>query len=184
MRKKTTYMITVFLLSIVILCCVFPIIKVNAFDTQPEKTIIYPDDWFNYDWLYRWKIDITWGTGENLFDYQIRITIPYSFNYSQIKENGVDIRFTNYRNHIIPHWIENWNTEGTSRIWVTVPTIIGNPEFTDYIYMYFGNSEAVSTSSGEATFLFFDDFETKPVGERPTDWIVLNDFDGDIIISG
>ena len=183
MRKKTTYMITVFLLSIVILCCVFPIIKVNAFDTQPEKTIIYSDDWFNPLWLNRWKINISWIHDETLYEHQVSVKIQSSFDYSQMKDDGSDIRFTDYRNNEVPHWIENWNPGGVSRIWVNVPRINGNPSTADFIYMYYGNSEAESTSSGEETFLFFDDFENQTIGLRPNNWEVTQGDAGDILLS-
>jgi hypothetical protein len=58
----------------------------------------------------------------------------------------------------LSHWIENGtiNTP-TTKIWVRVPSIRASPN-TSTIYMYYGNPSATSASSGNATFIFFDDF--------------------------
>ena len=112
------------------------------------------DLWWNYDWQYRRVVTIN-NTGDLLTDYQIKIALDSSFDYS--KSNGEDIRFVDSNNNELSYWIEKWNVSGDSIIWVKVPSI---PSGKTTIYMYYGNPSASSASSGVNTFEFFDDFST------------------------
>ncbi|MCD6132668.1 MAG: DUF2341 domain-containing protein, partial [Candidatus Hydrothermae bacterium] len=82
-----------------------------------------------------------------------------NFDFSKANADGSDIRFTEDDGEtLLPYWIEKWDsTSEEAIIWVKVPSIPANGDVT--IYMYYGNSEAVSESDGEAVFEFFDDFE-------------------------
>jgi len=83
---------------------------------------------------------------------------PSNFHYEHCREDGKDIRFINTSEETkLPYWIEEWNYNGTSKIWVKVDSI---PEGSNIcLYLYYGNTSAESESDGDATFEFFDDFE-------------------------
>jgi PKD repeat protein len=65
-----------------------------------------------------------------------------------------DIRFTTSDGDtLISYWIESVITGNYADIWIKVPSIT-----TTTIYIYYGNTSAISASYGDDTFEFFDDF--------------------------
>jgi len=87
-------------------------------------------------------------------DYQIMIDLNAgNFNYANAKSAGEDIRFTDVENNQLSYWIQEWNSSGTSKVWVKVPD-----SGTKYIKMHYGNPSAIDNSDGNNTFVFFDDF--------------------------
>jgi hypothetical protein len=111
-------------------------------------------DWLP-GWSYRRPISLSPATP--VADYQVLVTLTTSTMgnpYANIKADGSDIRFTGSDGAALQdYWVESWDNTGTSQIWVEV-TASG----TSTIYMYYGNAAAGSTSDGDATFDFFDDF--------------------------
>lgn len=63
-----------------------------------------------------------------------------------------DCRFATTDGVTLSYWIEEYD-ESSATIWVKLPAD------DDSIILYWGNSEAVSESSGDDVFEFFDDFE-------------------------
>ena len=127
--------------------------------------------WWDADWPFRRQINIT-NDGEALTDYQIKITLTTSnFNYTFCQIDGADIRFASDIQEL-NYWIESWNYDGTSVIWVCVQILSGNGVTT--IHLYFGNLSCSSTSNGDNTFPFFDYFENQNVGAEPRGWTVEN----------
>ncbi len=103
-------------------------------------------------WKYKRPIALSPATSVD--NYQVKVELTTSnFDYSKAKANGEDIRFYDANGTSLNYWIENWNSSGTSTIWVEVAT-----SGTDRIYMYYDNAAASSASNGNATFDFFDDF--------------------------
>ena len=98
-------------------------------------------------WQYRRKIKIQERSGSTLTNYQVRIQLTSSnFDFSKAKPDGSDIRFTaSDKLTLLPYWIERWDSRtGNAVIWVKVPSIPAGG--TVYIYMYYGNPSATSTS--------------------------------------
>ncbi|MCW4047992.1 MAG: DUF2341 domain-containing protein [Candidatus Bathyarchaeota archaeon] len=109
------------------------------------------------------------GTSE-LFNYQIRFVAHYgngTDNGENVYLNGRseanfgDIRFTWFNNSLnseveCPYWIEQLSPNDSATLWLKVPEIpsVGN----SLIYIYYGKNDAATTSNGNATFEFFDDF--------------------------
>ncbi len=88
-------------------------------------------------------------------DYQVKVELSSSnFDYSKAKTNGEDIRFFDENNNPINYWIEDWNAEGTSTVWVKV-----SDSEMDKIYMYYGYPDASSAGNGVAVFDFFEGFD-------------------------
>jgi len=74
-----------------------------------------------------------------------------SFDFSKAKANGEDIRFSSSDGAPLAYEIEQWDAvNGLAAIWVKIPTITGNAR--QEIKMYWGNTAAVSESSGPAVF--------------------------------
>ena len=94
-----------------------------------------------------------------LTDYQVKITIDDTFDFSSANSDGSDIRITDM-DELTPlsFWIEEWNTTlSRATIWVKVPSV---PVGGTSVYLYYSNNAATSESNGTNTFKFFDDFST------------------------
>jgi len=110
---------------------------------------------------YRIPIVIQEKSGMRLKDYQVRIEIqgqdpnkPWCVDFSRIKPDGPDIRFTDAKHHLINFWIQEWdNITKTACIWIKVPCLEASVDTT--IYLYYGNPLARSLSSFENTMQKF-----------------------------
>ena len=110
---------------------------------------------------YRRQITIT-NNAQGVYDYQVLIILtPQNFNYSKVKPDGSDIRFTKYNGVTkLPYWIELWNPQGVSWIWVKIDYL---PSGGTTIFMYYGNPEAESEEAPERVFQFFDHFDSDTI---------------------
>lgn len=115
---------------------------------------------------YRRMINIdNTASSNSLSDYQVLVTVNTASLISQnkMKSNCDDIRFLDSDNSTyLNYWIETGNSNSCNstdtRIWVKVPNINANSRKT--IYMYYGDSSLSSGTSGEDTFIFFDEFDS------------------------
>ncbi len=116
--------------------------------TAPEPVRADPG-WWNTSWTNRRLITITGIHPEN---YQIRVVIPYSPN---MQTDYDDLRFVeNDTTGVLNYWIENYTADNVT-VWVR------RLENTQYdidntIYVYYGNPDATSMSSGDNTFITFN----------------------------
>jgi len=115
-------------------------------------------DWFNSSWPLRKRFNVTSSVGTPR-GYQIKLVLTSSdvggvFDWSR---NCADIRFANKTKGELSYWVKSCDQANeNASIWVKFDgniTSAGN-----YFYMYFGNTNAVSTSSARNTFLVYDDF--------------------------
>lgn len=127
--------------------------------------------WWDENWAYSRVLTIV--NPHN--SYQMKMTIGKSQG-GEINCNGhckndfSDIRFINPDNNSqLSYWIENYSNGNQATFWVKLPSAI---ESHPTIVIYYGNTAATSTSDGEATFWWFDDFQTDTTGE----WTKVEDF--------
>jgi hypothetical protein len=121
------------------------------------------------DASYRREVAIT-NSGVALNDYQVLArlnTATMGSPYQNVNADGSDLRFTDPSDSPLPYWIESWNNTGDSLVWVRVPSV---PAGSSGIYMYYGDAAATTQSDGNATFLFFDDFEDHAAGDIADGW--------------
>jgi len=121
-------------------------------------------------WIYRNAIQIE-SLGTELHDVQGIVYLDQSnFNYAQsVGINGEDIRFStsiNASQFDIPHWIESWDSQGISRIWIKIPNVPTVENLN--IYMFSGNASVQDASNSAATFIFYDDFDN---GDWTDTWL-------------
>jgi len=110
------------------------------------------------------------NAGGVLSDYPVAVELNTpDFDYSSAGPNGEDLRFFNEHGTELAHWIEKWNPQGRSRIWVRMGTI---PRGQTRIEMLYGNPRAGDGSCGEKVFLFFDDFQGD--GVNVSKWWIEN----------
>lgn len=103
-------------------------------------------------WAYKTNINLDSPT--TVDEYQVKIILNTEiFDYSKANRDGSDIRFYDEAGNKLSYWIEEWNPSGNSVLWINVLEA-----GTTIIYLYSGNTEAKSESNGDATFIFFDDF--------------------------
>lgn len=71
--------------------------------------------------------------------------------------SGADVRFMDADGAELAYWIESWDYANRSaRVWVNVTNL---PTSVSSMRMWYGNPNATSSSNGDATFEFFDDYE-------------------------
>jgi hypothetical protein len=121
--------------------------------------------WFNNSWSYR-KGHIINGIGTTAgINYQIRIVVingtgtddgEIVYISNKARSDFGDIRFTTLNGDLLDYWLESLNAGMNATFWVE---IAGNlTEQAQTTYLYYGNPVATTTSNGDNTFIFFDDF--------------------------
>ena len=119
----------------------------------------------------RTKITVTEKAGQNLTDYQVQVVIntKWLVDNGYATSNGNEVRFTDSEGNLLSFWREtDFNTEKTI-YWVKIPNLSANSTKTIYIYYDEELTAVTDASNGEATFLFFDDFD---LGYLDTDkWV-------------
>lgn len=143
-----------------------------AFLFTPQRTDAAGEGWLS-GWAYRKQITITGSVDGAKTNYQMYFNVNYAASAdvsgnvtcnSLCQTDFDDIRFTTSDGSTeIDYWLENYGASSRGMFWVEVPYIPIAPNDTT-IYMYYGNATAVTTSSGEDTFIVFDDFEDAVAG--------------------
>jgi len=163
--------------------------KIENFNCGAQTLPTTDNTWWNDDWLYRKEL----GIADASADYQMMLEVWKEDGHDDVmngmidcedhcNDNFSDIRFVDI-DHItlLPYWIEVTDTNGNDHyayIWV-------NTSGNDIIYMYYGDSEASTTSNGNDTFIFFDDFEKYNVDDDLDSnlWTWSEDEDADVRIA-
>ncbi len=135
-------------------------------------SVFAQDVWDPSSWLFRRDLLISNPGATALTDFQVKVELNNTnFDFSYPKPDGSDIRIAdNDGSTLLPFWVEEWdNDQAHAVIWVKIPDI---PASGTTIYLYYGNTNALSVSNGTSTFNFFDDFSTGSTGlwgaETPT----------------
>ena len=127
-----------------------------------------PTNWLE-GWQYRKKHDINGSTAGAVTDYQIRIKVHYGsgtdsgedvYLNEKCRSDFGDVRFTtDDGTTLLDYWMEEKVDGDYAIFWVKVPNIPASPNKAT-VYIYYGKSDATYAGDGEATFDFFDDFDT------------------------
>jgi len=117
-------------------------------------------------WTYRKEVWLGNENNKYLRDYQIKFKVhrntgtdspPDVFLGAKCRADFGDIRFTNMEGNQLSYWIQSVDDD-TATIWVKVDKIV-YPQDT-LIYIYYGNPEATTTSSGASTWIHYEDWES------------------------
>jgi len=108
------------------------------------------------------------STGTTLINYTVMINLTNTTILNSIQPDGRDIRFFNqstsspYSSTVgkLPYWIENISSSQLI-VWVKIDNIPASGGKT--IYIYYGKSDATTTSNGTNTFLVWDDFNDNSI---------------------
>jgi hypothetical protein len=138
---------------------------VRGSSAQPQlvrdSVIVTPGGMMNIayvEWKYSKKIILnTTASGANIagnvmdFPVLVRLTSG-NFNFAQAKSGGEDVRFTKSDGTPLSYEIERWNASlQAAEVWVRVDTVFGN-NGSQFIAMYWGDSNAVGESNSAAVF--------------------------------
>ena len=126
-----------------------------------SSTLLFCNKTLAAEWQFKREITIE-NSGESVANTVVQIQLKNDdFDYSKAKADGADIRFSirdNLKDAKLSYWIEQWNDNGVSNIWLKVPVLKSKGKLK--IFMFYGNAAAQPVSNGNTTFLFFDDFES------------------------
>jgi len=124
----------------------------------------------NPDWLSGWsyrKSHVTNSASGAGINYQVRIVVHYGsgtdsgadvYLNSHCRTDFGDVRFTKSDGTtLLDYWMESKVDSDNAVFWVEVADDLSTNPAT--IYIYYGKSDATTTSNGANTFLFFDDFD-------------------------
>lgn len=129
--------------------------------TQPNKDFSpAAGEWYAF-FSHRKKF-IHYGAVGAGTDYQLPINVTYESN---MKSDFSDICFAGPLNqgggndtNLLDHWLESYVASSWALFWVEVNLNILGAQDESQFWIYYGNPTASSLSDGDATFLFFDDF--------------------------
>jgi len=81
---------------------------------------------------YAFKIPVTvsgYAGSTELTDFPVLVALeagsPTGFDYADCATGGSDLRFADATGALLSHEIETWDTNGTSYVWVKVPSLVG-----------------------------------------------------------
>ena len=91
-------------LLIILFFLLIPIVLLLRINQKPQTA---EAGWWNDNWTYRKAINIGW-TGTALTDFQVSFDIGTSalINSGKMQSDCDDIRITDHRGTLLPHWIE------------------------------------------------------------------------------
>lgn len=102
-------------------------------------------------WSKRRAISLT-GPATTLSNFPVLVALDSTrIDYATTAAGGTDLRFTLDDGTALPYEIENWDSAGTSHVWVTLPTYTAYPAQTR-IWMYHGNPTAANAQNASATW--------------------------------
>lgn len=121
--------------------------------------IATPQSWVDSSWPYRRAVNVSNTSGTDLTEHQVRLKLDISnFDFADALPDGSDLRITASNGlSDLPFWVESWVPNDSATIWVKIPLL---PQSGSVVYLYYGNTTASTLSDGQATFDFFDDFES------------------------
>lgn len=145
---------------------------------QPNSVVLVGDT----IWFY------TTSSTSATKDWGIALMGTYNQNVNLNEKCKTDFGDIRFRQGVteLEYWIQEKVDSEYAVIWVEVPTIPADPNTTT-IHIYYGKGTATTTSSGDDTFPFFDDFEDESIDDPPdaakwttagidgADWILVKE---------
>ena len=136
-------------------------ILITDIDVPSGDTLVLPyPQWRNYMKIYLNTTATGAEIAEDVIDFPVLIRLTNDvFDFAQTQTDGSAIRFSDAKNSRLPYEIERWDpTTGQAEIWVRTDTVFGN-DSTQYLTMYWGNTEAASESNSASVFDTADGFQ-------------------------
>lgn len=125
--------------------------------------------WFNDDWNYRKRIDVTiTSSAADIVGLDTLLTVDTTGITANLQTNCEDLRFTDINGNILPHYLASCtDNSATNKVWVKANLV--PKDTTAYtLYMYYGNATVTSTSNATVFRLY----------NGLVDYLTLNDNTG------
>lgn len=133
-----------------VLCELWEIPEVESVSRFPSPY----QDWKHHAslWIITTPLGANLPESESVNEFPLLVRLHHdTFDFSQCKASGDDIRFADISGTPLPFQIDFWDAEQkAAAIWVRVPTITGNAN--QEIHLYWGNELAGSVSDGRCVF--------------------------------
>ena len=117
----------------------------NTLGTATQTVTLTVRDYASWNYALSFTTDCPSGTTVDNWNMLVRLSENSTngagnagFRYSQANANGGDLRFIDQGGQELKYEIANWNTYGESQVWVRVPSLTNDSNFT----MLWGNSAA------------------------------------------
>jgi hypothetical protein len=112
-------------------------------DTFPseESGTACPNDWWDCAWSRRVALDLPATATATFTDVPVLVALGTPrIDPHDVASGGKDLRFVTADGTRVPHEIERWDADGTSIVWIAVPTL--GPGDGPRLWLYYGNSTA------------------------------------------
>lgn len=131
----------------------YSVIRYNIAVKPADTTVAANPSWAHSRRLFLNTTTSGASTTNPVYNFPVLVRLNQStFDFSQTKAGGADLRFTTPDNRMLTYEIERWDSDNKeAEVWVRVDTIRGNDNH-QFIVMYWGNPEATDVSNGAATF--------------------------------
>ncbi|NDH00332.1 MAG: DUF2341 domain-containing protein, partial [Opitutae bacterium] len=113
--------------------------------TATQTVTLTVSDYLSWNYALSFTTDCPSGTTVDHWNMLVRLSENPSngagnagFRYAQANSNGGDLRFIDQHGQELKYEIANWNTSGESQVWVRVPSLTSDSNFT----MLWGNTAA------------------------------------------
>ncbi len=146
----------------------------DVFNLEGSKSITAASAGWLMGWEYRKLHNISGSSGAGI-NYQVRFTVHYgtgsdfegdAYCDSNCQSDFDDIRFTDNDGVTeLDYWREYYIGSDNAVFWVEIQDSLDSDVS---IYIYYGNDAVSTTSDGDATFIFFDDYEDQDLSEWDT----------------
>lgn len=143
-------------------------------ESEASGNLYLIDPWWNISWYYRRTITFdNTASAIDLVNWAVlvKLTDGVNIDYTKTQNEGQDIRFVDSDDTTpLDYEIELWDESGDSFVWVRVPNIPAGDD-TDFIWMYYGNTEASDGQDVEGTWnsdlLVVQHMNEDPTGGAP-----------------
>lgn len=175
MREKTLFILSLMLMLYIAPLILMPYSSHTAILAQPNTTKefqVSTDTWLD-GWEYRQNMTV--GSAINSFsaNYQVLANVTYN---AHMKTDFGDLRFTKADGTTqLSYYIAEYEASLWASIWI-LETEAMNAGNTISNIMYYGNSGVNTTSNGDNTFIFFDDFNSQNDGDplNNSKWVIAD----------
>ena len=143
--------------------------------------------WISNKWKYREQINISENSGSALTNFQVNLTIDTAtpISVGHMKSDCSDIRFADSSGNMLQYYLMSGCNTANTKIWVKTNLTANS---ISSLYMYYGNSNATSASSGTNTFELFGDFTGSSLTPDWTSTVIANgggnDATGSVSVTG
>jgi hypothetical protein len=110
-------------------------------DATAETSAACPSGWWDCEWQRRIALDLPATAMETFDDVPVLVLLGTPrIDPNDAAADGADLRFVTDDGMRVPHEIERWAAQGTSVVWISVPTL--GPGDGPRLWMYYGNAAA------------------------------------------